>query len=148
MKMFINLNTIVSVISLFTLLGCSIRTDFFIQNLTNVNQIIRIKYLYNISNEIQEDNFEKFSFDYENEIIEPSNFNKSTNLKSLKKIEVKDSVIIIDIPKHSTVRIDKTHNFRWTSLIDFIEIKGKKHNIKDIEIKSIKFKDDYVYKIE
>ncbi|AKP70615.1 hypothetical protein CG09_0337 [Riemerella anatipestifer] len=85
MKMFINLNTIVSVISLFTLLGCSIRTDFFIQNLTNVNQIIRIKYLYNISNEIQEDNFEKFSFDYENEIIEPSNFNKSTNLKSLKK---------------------------------------------------------------
>ncbi len=146
--MFINLNTIVSVISLFTLLGCSIRTDFFIQNLTNVNQTIRIKYLYNISNKIQEGNFEKFSFDYENRIMEPSNFNKSTNLESLKKIEVKDSVIIIDIPKHFTVRINRTHNFRWKSSMDFIEIKGKKHNIKDIEIKSIKFKDDYVYKIE
>lgn len=95
MKMFINLNTIVSVISLFTLLGCSIRTDFFIQNLTNVNQIIRTKYLHNISNKIQGDSFGKFSFDYENGIIEPSNFNKSTDLKSIKKLKLKIRLLLL-----------------------------------------------------
>ncbi|MEF9480514.1 hypothetical protein OWR28_25055 [Chryseobacterium sp. 1B4] len=55
---------------------------------------------------------------------------------------------MLEINPHSTVRIEKTHNFMWEWYIVDIEIDGKKYSIDEIVKKSENIKDDYIFKIE
>lgn len=134
---------------LFTIYGCSIPTDFYIQNHTKESKIITIKYQGNIKNQIENDSYGTFSFNYKNGIVNPKEFKRNKNLLPLNKTIIGDYKIEIVLPASSTTRIEKTHNFGWSNWsIDNIKIDDQEVNIKDIQAKSIKIKDDYVYKIE
>lgn len=136
------------VIFILVLLGCSIQTDFYIQNLTQTGKIVKINYGRKIINSLNNDSYGNFSFNYQDGIVKPGAFKKNKDLRSLEKINVNDSVITIEIPPHSTVRIEKTHNYYWMKSIGSIEIDGQKLSVKEVREKSDEFKDDYIYKIE
>jgi len=61
---------------------------------------------------------------------------------------VGSSGIILEIAPQSTVRIEKTHNSQWYWEIDNVEINGEKFSIQELEKKSDKIRNDYVYKIK
>ncbi|MGX5682968.1 hypothetical protein ACWKWW_00275 [Chryseobacterium cucumeris] len=128
-------------------LGCSIPTDFYIQNLTETKKIVKVSYRNRNITQLSEDSFGTYSFNYENAIVNPKTFKKNKNLKSLEK-KVDSSAMTIEIPPHSTVRIEKTHNYMWDWNILGVEIDNQKYNIGEIKDKSEKIKDDYIFKIE
>ncbi|KPE52412.1 hypothetical protein [Chryseobacterium indologenes] len=136
------------VIFIVILLGCSIPTDFYIQNLTQTSKVVKINYGRKITNALNNDGYGNFSFNYQEDIVKPKAFKKNKDLRSLKKISVNDSLITIEIPPHSTVRIEKAHNYSWTRDIRSIEIDGRKITIQDLQEKSEEIKDDYIYKIQ
>ncbi|WP_185288052.1 hypothetical protein [Chryseobacterium lactis] len=125
--------------------ACSYLTDFYIQNLTSTKKIIKINYNYPISKAINNDSF---GFNYENKILSPRAFQKLKNPKSLEKIEVRDSAVILEIQPNSTTRIDKSYNGRWRYRIKSVEIDGKIFNVKELTDKTKWISNDYVYKIE
>ena len=134
---------------LFIIFGCSIPTDFYIQNLTNESKFIIIKYQGNIKSRLENDYYGAFSFNYKNGIASPKDFKKNKNLSTLNKTVINDYQIEVVLPPSSTTRIEKTHNYGWkTWSIDNIKIDDKEIKIKDIESQSIKDKSDYIYKIE
>lgn len=136
------------IIFVFIFSGCSIPTDFYIQNLTGTQKVLKINYKKGSSKRFSEDSYGVFSFNYENDIVNPKFFKKNRkNLKSLEKKTDSTSATII-IEAHSTVRIEKTHNFYWSWNIENIEIDGEKYTIKDLKNKSESIKDDYIFKIE
>lgn len=136
---------VLTMIPLFIFSGCSYLTDFYIQNLTSTKKIIKINYNYPILNAINNDSF---GFNYENKILSPRAFQKLKNPKSLEKIEVRDSVVILEIQPNSTTRIDKSYNGRWRYRIKSVEIDGKIFNVKELNDKTKWISNDYVYKIE
>lgn len=134
---------------LFSLLGCSVLTDFYIQNLTNENKIIIIKYKFNIKSRLENDHYGEFSFNYKNGIASPKEFRKNKNLLSLNKTIIDDYQIEVVLPPSSTTRVEKTINYHWRNWsIDNIKIDNKEIKIKDIESQSFKEKSDYIYKIQ
>lgn len=134
---------------LFSLLGCSVLTDFYIQNLTNENKIIIIKYKFNIKSRLENDPYGEFSFNYKNGIASPKEFRKNKNLLSLNKTIIDDYQIEVVLPPSSTTRVEKTINYHWRNWsIDNIKIDNKEIKIKDIESQSFKEKSDYIYKIQ
>ncbi|MDR6920240.1 MULTISPECIES: hypothetical protein [Chryseobacterium] len=139
---------IYGVIFIFILLGCSIPTDFYIQNLTQTNKVVKINYARKITNALNNDGYGHFSFNYQEDIVKPRVFKRNKNLRSLEKISITDSLITIEIPPHSTVRIEKTHNYYWVRGIRSVEIDGQNFDIKELREKSEEIKDDYVYKIQ
>lgn len=76
--------------------ACSYLTDFYIQNLTSTKKIIKINYNYSVSKAIDHEP-DSFGFNYENKILSPRAFQKLKNPKSLEKIEVRDSAVILEI---------------------------------------------------
>ena len=135
-------------ISLFLLFGCSVSTEFFIQNLTSSKQIIKINFKEKIPNYLEQDTYGWLGFNYINEIVKPEYFIKNKNLKSLKKTFVKDSAISVELPAFSTTRIVKSKNYNWQSRLQSIEIQNQKYTIKDLEKRAKKIKYDYIYQIE
>ncbi|KQS91745.1 hypothetical protein [Chryseobacterium sp. Leaf394] len=135
-------------ISLFLLFGCSVSTEFFIQNLTSSKQIIKINFREKIPNYPEQDTYGWLGFNYINEIVKPEYFIKNKNLKSLKKTFVKDSAISVELPAFSTTRIVKSKNYNWQSRLQSIEIQNQKYTIKDLEKRAKKIKYDYIYQIE
>lgn len=134
---------------LFSLSGCSVLTDFYIQNLSNESKHIIIKYKFNIKSQLENDSSGEFSFNYKNGIASPKEFRNNKNLPSLNKTVINDYQIEVVLPPSSTTRVEKTLNYRWRSWsIDNIKIGNKEIKIEDIESKSIKDKSDYIYKIE
>lgn len=127
--------------------GCSYLTVFYIQNLSNIPQIIKINYNYPVSKAIKNEP-ESFSFNYENGILTPRAFQKIKNLKSLEKIEVRDSAIVLKIYPNSTTRIDKSHNGRWRYMIKSVGIDGKIFNPDELRNKTKLISNDYILKIE
>ncbi|WP_250255228.1 hypothetical protein [Chryseobacterium sp. Marseille-Q3244] len=127
--------------------GCSYLTDFYIQNLTGAKKIIKINYNYSASKVINNDPA-SFGFNYENKILSPKAFRKIKNLKSLEKIEVKDSAIVLEVQPNSTTRIDKSHNGRWRYMIKSVEVDGKAFSPEELKNKTKFISKDYVYKIE
>ncbi|WP_347217196.1 hypothetical protein [Chryseobacterium sp.] len=127
--------------------ACSYLTDFYIQNLTGTKKIIEINYNYPVSKAINNDPA-GFGFNYENEILSPKAFRKIKNPKSLEKIEVKDSAIVLEVPPNSTTRIDKSHNGRWRYMIKSVEVDGKAFSTIALQNKTKLISKDYVYKIE
>lgn len=127
--------------------GCSYLTDFYIQNLTATKKILKINYNYPISKVINNDST-NFGFNYENGILSPKAFRKIKNLKSLQKIEVKDSAVVLEIPPNSTTRIDKNHNGRWRYMIKSVQVDGKAFSTAELQNKTKFISNDYVYKIE
>ena len=146
-----NINAMIRVLlaGLFVFLfwGCSWITDFYIQNLTGTKKIIKITYNYSVSKAINSDPA-SFGFNYENEILSSKAFRKIKNLKSLEKIEVKDSAIVLEVPPNSTTRIDQSHNGRWRYMIKSVEIDGKAFSPEELKNKTKFISKDYVYKIE
>ncbi|WP_241330918.1 hypothetical protein [Chryseobacterium arthrosphaerae] len=139
---------ILGIFFVFIFSGCSIPTDFYIQNLTGTPKVLKINYKKGAFDRFSEDSYGTFSFNYENDIVNPKFFKKNRkNLKSLEK-KADSSGTTITIEAYSTVRIEKTHNFYWSWNIENIEIDGKRYNSKDLEEKSEKIKDDYIFKIE
>ena len=131
--------------------GCSIPTDFYIQNFTNDFKIIKIKYNIKLVNEFNNDSSETLRFYYKNEIINPKDFkdNKKGELKVLEKSIKSDSIIVLKLFPKSTTRIVKTLNYRWLHwLIESIEIDNEKIEIKKIASKSKRIKKDYLYQIK
>jgi uncharacterized membrane protein len=131
--------------------GCSIPTDFYIQNLTNDIKTIRIKYNIKLVNDFNNDSSETHRFYYKNGIINPKDFkgNKKGELKVLEKSIESDSIIVLKLFPKSTTRIVKTQNYRWLNwLIENIEIDNEKIEIKKIASKSKRIKKDYLYLIE
>lgn len=141
--------TIASLSVVFVLLfsACSYLTDFYIQNLTETKKIITINYNYPVSKAINNDPA-SFGFNYENEVLSPRAFRKIKNLKSLEKIEVKDSTIVLEIPPNTTTRIDRSHNGRWRYMIKSVEVDGKTFSTEELQRKTKLISNDYVYKIE
>ncbi|WP_278353668.1 hypothetical protein [Chryseobacterium gleum] len=97
--------------------------------------------------ELSEGFYGTLSFNYENDIVQPKFFRKNKNLKSLEK-KIDSSGATLEINPHSTVRIEKTHNFMWKWYIVDVEIDGQKYSIDEIIKKSENIKDDYIFKIE
>lgn len=134
---------------LFSLLGCSILTDFYIQNITNESKLIIIKYKFNIKSQLENDSSGQFSFNYKNGTASPKEFRNNKNLPELNKTVINDYQIEVVLPPSSTTRVEKTFNYRWRNWsIDYIKIDNKEIKIEDIESHSIKDKTDYIYKIE
>lgn len=136
-----------SIVFILVLSGCSYLTEFYIQNLTGSKKIIKINYNYPVSKAINNDPA-SFGFNYKNEILSPKAFRKIKNLKSLEKIEIKDSAIVLEIPPNSTTRIDKSHNGRWRYMIKSVEVDGKIFSTMELQNKTKLISNDYVYKIE
>jgi len=97
--------------------------------------------------ELSEGFYGTLSFNYENDIVQPKFFRKNKNLKSLEK-KIDSSGATLEINPHSTVQIEKTHNFMWKWYIVDVEIDGQKYSIDEIIKKSESIKDDYIFKIE
>ncbi|AZA76111.1 hypothetical protein EG347_00485 [Chryseobacterium sp. G0186] len=129
-------------------IGCSTLNDFYVQNFTQTKKTIKISYKTSISKVLNPQFPGRFSFNYENEIIKPRLFVKRKNLKSLEKIEVGDSALILEIPPHSTVRIERTRNYNWSWAIDHVEVDHQKYSIEELQKQSKRFKTDYVYEIK
>lgn len=127
--------------------GCSYLTDFYIQNLTGTKKIIKIDYNHPVSKAINNDPI-SIRFNYENGILSPKAFQKIKNLKSLEKIEVKDSAIVLEIQPNSTTRIDRSHNGNWRYMIKSVEVDGKIFSPEELKNKTKFISNDYVYKIE
>ncbi|MGE8553146.1 MAG: hypothetical protein ACN6OB_04290 [Chryseobacterium jejuense] len=127
--------------------GCSYLTDFYIQNLTETKKIIKINYNYPISQAIKNDP-SSLVFNYENVILSPKDFQKIKNPKSLEKIEIRDSAIILEVQPNSTTRINRSHNGRWRYMIKNIEVDGKSFSTEELQRKTKFISNDYVYKIE
>lgn len=141
------LRVLLCFLSLFLFCGCSIRTDLYIQNLTENNLKITIKYKNSIIDRIDE-NYE-LTFNFVNGVVPPKSFEDEINLQSLDKTIINDSTIVVELPKLSTVRIEKSTNNMWLHYsIDYIEIKEKQIFAEEIKSKSVKIKSDYVYKIK
>lgn len=138
---------ILGIAFVFIFSGCSIPTDFYIQNLSNTKKTVKVNYKKGVLKRFSEDLYGTFSFNYENDIVQPKFFKKSKNLKTLEK-KVDSSSITVEIAAHSTVRIEKTHNYYWSWNIETIEIDDLKYSIKELEKKSENIKNDYVFRIE
>ncbi|BAP30914.1 uncharacterized protein CHSO_1877 [Chryseobacterium sp. StRB126] len=136
-----------SVAFVLVLSGCSYLTEFYIQNLTGSKKIIKINYNYPVSKAINNDPA-SFGFNYENEVLSSKAFRKINNLKSLEKIEVKDSAIVLEIPPNTTTRIDKSHNGRWRYMIKSVEADGKIFSTVELQNITKFISNDYIYKIE
>ena len=126
--------------------GCSWLTDFYIQNLTGSKKIIKINYSYPISKSIDNESG-SFGFNYENGILSPRAFYKIKNPKSLEKIEVRDSSIVLELYPNSTTKIYKSYNGSWRYRIKSVEIDGTIFYPADLKDKSRLITNDYVYKI-
>ncbi len=134
--------------ALLLLSGCSVSTEFFIQNLTSLRQTVTLNYKENMSSDLTKDSYGRQGLNYEDGIVNPRYFIKNKNLKSLEKIVVNDSVIRVELPAHSTTRIGKSQNYNWQSRIKSMEIQNQKYTIQDLEKKAEKIKYDYIYRIE
>lgn len=110
---------------LFLLFGCSIRTDFFIQNLSNESKVITIKYKVNLSDPQRELYVRNLNFQYAEGLYSARKFKDDVALQLLEK-KVSDSLIVFVVPAKSTVRIDKSHNYSWSGIIDYVEIENIK----------------------
>lgn len=131
------------------LFGCSIPTEFFIQNLTSSKHIIKINYKKKISNYLISDDYGRLSFNYENGILKPGYFNRNkNNLKSLEKTVISDTIIMIEVPASSTTRIEKTHNYNWHWTIKSVEIDNQEYSMEELGQKAEKIRNNYIYKIE
>lgn len=139
--------SILSVVFVLVFWGCSIPTDFYLQNLTETKKTVKINYKKRMVKELSEGFYGTLSFNYENDIVQPKFFRKNKNLKSLEK-KLDSSGTTLEINPHSTVRIEKTHNFMWKWYIVDVEIDGQKYSIDEIIKKSESIKDDYIFKIE
>lgn len=91
---------------------------------------------------------DSFGFNYENKILSPRAFQKIKNPKSLEKIEVSNSAVILEIQPNSTTRIDKSYNGGWRYRIKSVEIDGKTFNVEELKNKTKWISNDFVYKIE
>lgn len=139
--------SILSVVFVLVFWGCSIPTDFYLQNLTETKKTVKINYKKRMVKELSEGFYGTLSFNYENDIVQPKFFRKNKNLKSLVK-KLDSSGTTLEINPNSTVRIEKTHNFMWKWYIVDVEIDGQKYSIDEIIKKSESIKDDYIFKIE
>jgi len=139
--------SILSVVFVLVFWGCSIPTDFYLQNLTETKKTVKINYKKRMVKELSEGFYGTLSFNYENDIVQPKFFRKNKNLKSLEK-KIDSSGATLEINPHSTVQIEKTHNFMWKWYIVDVEIDGQKYSIDEIIKKSESIKDDYIFKIE
>ncbi|MCE4063672.1 hypothetical protein LXM63_01075 [Chryseobacterium gleum] len=139
--------SILSVVFVLVFWGCSIPTDFYLQNLTETKKTVKINYKKRMVKELSKGFYGTLSFNYENDIVQPKFFRKNKNLKSLEK-KIDSSGATLEINPHSTVRIEKTHNFMWKWYIVDVEIDGQKYSIDEIIKKSESIKDDYIFKIE
>ncbi|QRA45054.1 hypothetical protein [Chryseobacterium cucumeris] len=126
--------------------GCSWITDFYIQNLTGSKKIIKINYSYPISKSIDNE-VNSFAFNYENRILSPRSFYKIKNPKSLEKIEIKDSSIVLELYPNSTTKIYTSHNGSWRYRIKSVEINGTIFYPSELINKSRYISKGYVYKI-
>lgn len=126
--------------------GCSWITDFYIQNLTDSKKIIKINYSYPISKAIYNE-ADSFAFNYEHGILSSRAFYKVKNPKSLEKVEVKDSSIVLELYPNSTTKIYKSHNGSWRYRIKSVEINGTIFYPSELINKSRYISKDYVYKI-
>ncbi|CAH0167452.1 hypothetical protein [Chryseobacterium sp. Bi04] len=95
------------IIFLFVLFGCSIQTDFYIQNFTQTKKTVKINYKKEVLKRLSSDYYGVYSFNSINDIVKPKAFKKNKNLKSVDKSVVDSSGIILEIAPQSTVRIEK-----------------------------------------
>ncbi len=133
-------------ILLAVLSGCSWLTDFYIQNLTDSKKIIKINYTYPIS-KVMDNEPGSIGFNYEHGILSPRAFYKIKNPKSLEKIEVRDSSIVLELYPNSTTKIYKSHNGSWRYRIKSVEIDGTIFYPEKLKDKSRYISNHYVYKI-
>ncbi|UKB85621.1 hypothetical protein LF887_08365 [Chryseobacterium sp. MEBOG06] len=148
MKIHKRIRPLFTIIFLFILSGCAVGTDFYIQNLTDVKKMITINYKSRVFNDLKRPFHRDLSFNYEDEIVSPKVFKKIKNLKTLEKIEVRDSSVIMELHPHSTTRIDQTFNANWYMTINSVDIDGKEYSIKELEKNAEKIHNDYIYKIK
>lgn len=142
------LTSFIAFIFLFTLSGCSIPTDFYLQNLTGTKKIIKINYSGNIVNSLEKDTYGRFSFNYIDDVVNPRLFKREKNIKSLGKIKIDSTSITVEMGPESTMRVEKAHNYHWNWRIASIEIDDKVYTIKELNENSDKIKNDYIFKIK
>ncbi|MEF9480515.1 hypothetical protein OWR28_25060 [Chryseobacterium sp. 1B4] len=62
---------ILSVVFALVFWGCSIPTDFYLQNLTETKKIVKINYKKRMVKELSEGSYGTPGFNYENDIVQP-----------------------------------------------------------------------------
>lgn len=111
---------------LFLLLGCSIRTDFYIQNLSNKDKTVIIKYKTSLSDSKEKFYVRNLNFHYAEGLYTPKKFREDNKGLNLLEKKVGDSSAQFIVPARSTVRIDRSHNYSWSWIIDYVEIENTK----------------------
>ncbi len=117
-----NFRLLLLIIPLLFLCGCSIRTDFYIQNLKNENQHILIKYKIPIKNW---SDFRTIKFQYVNELKTPKEFDKIENRNIIDVKQIDDYTIEFFVPKQATVKIERTNNTTYYNYIESFQLNGK-----------------------
>jgi hypothetical protein len=113
--------------------GCSIHTDVYVQNLSNENKTIIIKYKTNISDPDKERYFGRLNFQYAEGLYNRKKFkDNNETLQSVEKT-VSDSSIQLILPARSTVRIDKSVNYNCSWHIDYLEIENRKITLEEFQ---------------
>ena len=87
--------------------SCSFYSPFFIQNLSQ--KIIELKVSYNVPvRDVDED--DKYKISYQNGILTPDQFEKLGSSEIIVRRQISDSVVTINIPANSTVKLAGTSN--------------------------------------
>lgn len=110
------------IIPLLFLSGCSIGTDFYIQNLKSEDQYIIIKYKVPIKNW---PDYRTIKFQYINELKTPKEFDKIENKNVVDVKQIDDYTVEFIIPKQATVRIERTSNTYYYEYLKSFQLNGK-----------------------
>ena len=116
-------------LSLLTLISCSVSTPFYIQNKTQNNVEVKIHY----NNKLEDlTNYGDYKIIYQNGILTPKQFEKSNKILEIEQIILNDSTVLINIPKNSTVRIARTSNTYFVNHIKTISYNDKILSINEV----------------
>ncbi|EAQ42498.1 hypothetical protein [Polaribacter sp. MED152] len=132
-----------------TFFSCSIPTNFYIQNLTNKTQKIKIYHGLKSGSNLDDVLLNSFTLYYRNEIVNPKKFKEIQNDLTLNFTQPTDSTLVVYLKPKSTTQIVKTNNYRWVNwFIKSVTIADKNINVSQLRAASKKMKHDYVYIIE
>ncbi|MFU8971778.1 hypothetical protein [Chryseobacterium wangxinyae] len=142
------LKTAFCLMLMFLMLGCSVRTHFYIQNLSDESKLITIMYKTHLSDPDKRRYIDNLNFYYAEGLYSRKKFREDNSGLSLLEKKVKDSSVQFIIPPKSTVRIDKSHNYRWSENIDYVEIENLKVTQEEFRANTEHRKHDILYNIQ
>lgn len=128
---------------LFILVGCTIPTNFYIQNLTNRSISLKVTFQKPYKEFTPEKGINFYSVDG---LKISKNLSKHKKVTKLDFEKIDDKTFVINLPPLSTTQIESTRNFNYN--IDKIEFENKKRDLGDLTVNSTRKKGNYIYQIK